>query len=236
MANSNAMNYAGYLRLETLLELQQPVSAKADDGGELFFIVAHQASELWLKSLLTELEELDDAIVRRELPWAAPMLHARRGLAAAKMLVTGVEALRSLDAETFMRFRDQLGNASGLQSTQFGRLRLLMGLGRPSGGPIEANLRALAESFGVYPFDAEALGARPRSDWYWLVDTLLELSSTVWRWGIYHIEVARRLIGERSGTGGTSGVHFLMGRMLDRPFPTLWRSQLAAARRDPPSP
>jgi tryptophan 2,3-dioxygenase len=50
-----AQNYADYLALDELLSLQRP---RANHSDELLFIVVHQASELWFKVLLHELELL----------------------------------------------------------------------------------------------------------------------------------------------------------------------------------
>ena len=47
------MSYADYLALDRLLDAQHPRSGSHD---ELLFITIHQASELWLKLALHELE------------------------------------------------------------------------------------------------------------------------------------------------------------------------------------
>ena len=224
------VTYGGYLQVENLLDLQRPVGDDTDQGGELFFIIAHQTSELWLKSLLVDLEGLDEAVTRREPLLGAPMIHARRALAGARMLVAGIESLRALDTEAFLGFRDHLGSASGAQSSQFARVRALVGIGKPNGGPIEASLRTFAQHHQV-ALDAVAAGNAVHDAWYWLVDTLLEFSSALWRWGVYHVDVTQRLIGALPGTGGTSGVQFLTDRLLERPFPTLWRGRVETLRR-----
>src|SRR6185503_13349728 len=47
--------YAGYLRINDLLELQHPLTPEAHD--ELLFIVVHQSYELWFKLILHELRK-----------------------------------------------------------------------------------------------------------------------------------------------------------------------------------
>ena len=232
MSETSELTYNSYLQLERLLDLQAPVGAGSEPGAELFFIVAHQASELWLKSVLSELDALRSALARCDPPSGAPMFHTRRALAGAKMLVQSVESLRTLDVDSFLRFRAQLGTSSGAQSAQFAKLRTLVGLGKPAGGPIEANLRAMAKARRLAPPDGFAGGSAAADDWFWFLDTLLELSGTIWRWGVYHLDNVQRLIGGRQGTGGTSGVSFLAGRLLDRPFPTLWTAPSADCVRD----
>ncbi len=48
------MSYGDYLRLDTLLAAQQPLS-EPPQHDELLFIIQHQTSELWLKLLIHEL-------------------------------------------------------------------------------------------------------------------------------------------------------------------------------------
>jgi tryptophan 2,3-dioxygenase len=51
-------SYGGYLRLDRLLDAQQPVSGAAGDTprhDEMLFIIQHQVSELWLKLMIHEL-------------------------------------------------------------------------------------------------------------------------------------------------------------------------------------
>ena len=48
-----AMSYGDYLGLDTLLASQKP---RSDEHDELLFIIIHQASELWLKLSLHELQ------------------------------------------------------------------------------------------------------------------------------------------------------------------------------------
>ena len=48
-----SMSYGDYLKLDPLLACQQPVS---DQHDEMLFIVIHQATELWLKLAIHELQ------------------------------------------------------------------------------------------------------------------------------------------------------------------------------------
>ncbi|MEM6533984.1 MAG: tryptophan 2,3-dioxygenase family protein, partial [Myxococcota bacterium] len=53
MTQVRAENYANYLQIPQLLELQQTITSAHD---ELQFIVVHQSFELWFKLALFELE------------------------------------------------------------------------------------------------------------------------------------------------------------------------------------
>ena len=50
----NRLTYAGYLRLDQLLDAQQPLSSPAHHD-EMLFIIQHQTSELWMKLMIHEL-------------------------------------------------------------------------------------------------------------------------------------------------------------------------------------
>ena len=52
-----ALNYASYLKLDGLLDLQEPRS-DPPEHDEMLFIVIHQVYELWFKQLLHEVEKV----------------------------------------------------------------------------------------------------------------------------------------------------------------------------------
>ena len=52
-----SISYGSYLALDELLTLQRP-RAEPEHPDELLFIVVHQASELWFKCMLHEIEHL----------------------------------------------------------------------------------------------------------------------------------------------------------------------------------
>ena len=79
---SGGTDYASYLLIDDLLELQRPLTPGAHD--ELLFIVVHQAYELWFKLILHELAAARDALAAGRPHAAAPCLRRdRRGRAAA---------------------------------------------------------------------------------------------------------------------------------------------------------
>ena len=52
--NDAALTYSSYLKVDELLELQQPLS-EGPEHDELLFIVIHQTYELWFKQSSGEL-------------------------------------------------------------------------------------------------------------------------------------------------------------------------------------
>ena len=51
-ATPAGMTYADYLKLDSLLSAQQPIS---DLHDEMLFVIIHQTKELWMKQMLHEL-------------------------------------------------------------------------------------------------------------------------------------------------------------------------------------
>ena len=118
-------DYATYLRIDDLLDLQQPLSEGAHD--EMLFIVVHQVYELWFKLILHELDAVVAALDEQRAHAAlAPM---RRAVAVEELLIEQLRVLETMSPDGFMRFRDPLAPASGFQSTQFREIEALSGAG-----------------------------------------------------------------------------------------------------------
>ena len=114
--------YAGYLRIDDLLELQQPLTPEAHD--ELLFIIVHQSYELWFKLILHELEQ--GARGAR----GPASRRARSGRSSARwpierLLLDHLDVLETMGPEGFLEFRDPLAPASGFQSQQFREIESL---------------------------------------------------------------------------------------------------------------
>ena len=67
-SNTDSVSYGSYLALDELLSLQRPRLPEHPD--ELLFIVVHQASELWFKCMLHEMDHLTRAMERGEVMYA----------------------------------------------------------------------------------------------------------------------------------------------------------------------
>ena len=108
--------YAAYLLIDDLLELQRPITEGAHD--ELLFIIVHQAYELWFKLMLHELARVD-AELRAGRPQAARCTQLKRVVAIDRLLLSQLDVLETMGPEGFLEFRDPLAPASGFQSRQF---------------------------------------------------------------------------------------------------------------------
>ena len=131
--------YGGYLRLPELLGLQTPRSEQRD---ELLFIVIHQASELWLKLCLHELEGTLDHIRDDDLEPAFKMLS--RVARIQTQMIQSWEILATMTPSDYSSFRESLGPSSGFQSHQYRALEFL--LGAKNGALIEV-FRAEPETY-----------------------------------------------------------------------------------------
>ena len=121
------LNYASYLELDTLLSLQRLRSEPAEHD-ELLFITVHQASELWFKMLLAELDKIVADLSDNHL--FRVISSFRRANAIVAVLVDHFTVLETMTPLSFLRFRDRLDTSSGFQSMQFRELENVLGLKR----------------------------------------------------------------------------------------------------------
>ncbi len=118
------LNYATYLRLDELLALQRPRS-EPEEHDELLFITIHQASELWFKVLLHELDKIKSDLSDNHL--FRVISSFRRCVAIVRVLIDQFTALETMTPLSFLRFRDRLESSSGFQSMQFRELEHTLG-------------------------------------------------------------------------------------------------------------
>ena len=129
------MDYASYLRLDTLLSAQAPESARrgAEAHDEMLFIVIHQAYELWFKQILHELERVARIFSGRVVDDAelSGAVHgAERVVRILQLVVSQIDVLETMTPMDFLEFRDLLVPASGFQSEQFRTIETRLGLTR----------------------------------------------------------------------------------------------------------
>jgi tryptophan 2,3-dioxygenase len=117
-----SQSYGDYLQLAQILTAQKPVSLHHD---EMLFIVIHQASELWLKLCLHELNAAVACIRRDDLGPSFKML--ARVSRIQTQLTQSWDVLSTMTPSDYSSFRDKLGRASGFQSHQYRLLEFIMG-------------------------------------------------------------------------------------------------------------
>jgi len=116
------MSYSDYLQLDTLLAAQRPCS---DEHDEILFLIIHQASELWMKAVLHELDA-----VRRQIQ-SDNLEPAFKGLARVSriqaQMIQSWDVLATMTPSDYSSFRDSLGQSSGFQSAQYRLIEFMLG-------------------------------------------------------------------------------------------------------------
>jgi tryptophan 2,3-dioxygenase len=221
------MTYQDYLELDTLLSLQSPRTAGTGASestvlSERFFIVAHQASELWLQQLILDLEAVLDAFTTSDdsssADWIVDVLH--RAAATMSLLQNHILVLDRLPVRDFATFRAFLGTSSGAQSAQFHRLSHLLGHGDKE-GPLYESFAAWVARSGLDLTELAPCGTESGVH-YRIIDALLDLGNNYWRWQTSHICLITKVLGDHAGTAGTEGANHLL-RHCTLPFPELRR-------------
>ncbi len=116
------MSYGDYLKLDTVLSAQQPLSSEHD---EMLFIVIHQASELWLKLAGYEVASAIANVKTSNFRHAFKVIARVRQI--LNQLVHSWDILATLTPVDYLKFRPVLGPASGFQSWGYRKLEFLLG-------------------------------------------------------------------------------------------------------------
>jgi tryptophan 2,3-dioxygenase len=127
------LTYGGYLRLDRLLDAQQPLSGSeraAPRHDEMLFIIQHQVSELWMKLMIHELRAAV-AHVRADALEPCFKILARVKL-IQKQLFEQWAVLETLTPSEYEAFRPALGTSSGFQSAQYRAIEFLLGNKNPA--------------------------------------------------------------------------------------------------------
>jgi len=116
------LTYGSYLCLPQLLDAQRPLSTAHD---EMLFIVIHQASELWMKLCLHEMDAAREALKADQVSPALKML-SRVGR-IQQQLIQSWEILATITPADYSLMRDGLAGSSGFQSHQYRLMEFMMG-------------------------------------------------------------------------------------------------------------
>jgi tryptophan 2,3-dioxygenase len=169
-----------------------------------------------------------------------------------RVLVQQVDVLETMTPQDFLEFRQRLAPASGFQSVQYRELEFLSGAKdagsvRRFKGLTDAERARLARrleeptlwdaflavlrGFGLPAGTDEEVTASLRTaahdrDRYaavWaLGEALLQHDELAASWRARHVVMVERMIGAKSGTGGSSGSTYLRSRLPLQYYPVLW--------------
>ena len=182
--------------------------------------------------------------------WAQHLL--QRMHVVERVLVQQVDVLETMTPQDFLQFRQTLAPASGFQSVQFRELEFLSGAKDPSfvkrfrDLSVEERARlqrrldepTLWDAF-VHVLEVRGLpvgtddditesvrrAAHDRAtyaDVWAIAEALLQHDELAAAWRARHVVMVERMIGTKTGTGGSSGASYLRSRLDLRYFPALW--------------
>ena len=240
-AKPDETNYASYLALDELLSVQRPLS-KPVHSDELLFIVVHQASELWFKAILHELDAVVASLAKFDAQRA--LWHVGRLNAMMRIVSSQLSSLELLPPQHFLQFRSFLGTSSGSQSVQFRAIEAASGLREPhfiaaleAHGPVPEQVKKYLDQptlqdllLGLIEHEGTTVkqlyvGPGP-STLFFLAEAFLEYEQAFAEWRFKHVQLVERVIGPATGgTGGTLGARYLAKTVSQRFFPKLWEAR-----------
>jgi tryptophan 2,3-dioxygenase len=214
LPGAGASDYERYLRTDELLSLQKPPEDRVH-RDELLFQTVHQASELWLKFAVSEVEEATRLIGLDQLAAASRLL--RRAVLALQYVTGQLDMLDQLDPWDYQLIRVALGHGSGFDSPGFRQVaRVTQALGPAFDRLLERSGVQLTEVF------------RRRSELeelHQLAELLTDWDERLRVWRFRHYSVVARAIGEQSiGIQGTP-VQVLGKLVAQRQLPKLWEAR-----------
>jgi tryptophan 2,3-dioxygenase len=169
-----------------------------------------------------------------------------------RVLVQQIDVLETMTPQDFLQFRQRLAPASGFQSVQFRELEFLSGAKDPGyvhrfKGLTEPEKERLArrlaeptlwdgfvhvlEEAGLDTSSDEAITQSLRTvahnrssyaDLWRLAEALLQHDELASAWRARHVVMVERMIGAKTGTGGSTGSAYLRTRLDLKYFPLLW--------------
>ena len=246
------LTYGSYLRLPDLLNAQHLESNPPAHDELLFITIHQVYELWFQQLLheVTAVREAMLDPTGERLWWAQHLL--QRMHVIERVLVQQIDVLETMTPQDFLVFRQRLAPASGFQSVQFRELEFLSGAKDPryvdrfKGLTDEENarLRRRLEEPTLWDAFLEVLRARglpagtddevqqslrtvahTREEYadIWAVsEALLQHDELAANWRARHVTMVERMIGSKSGTGGSSGSTYLRSRLPLRYYPLLW--------------
>ncbi|MCW2786138.1 MAG: kynA [Marmoricola sp.] len=190
-----------------------------------------------------------------DLWWARHLLNRMHVI--ERVLVQQIDVLETMTPQDFLEFRQRLSPASGFQSVQFRELEFLSGakdagyLARFKGLTAEEQARlgqrleepSLWDAFvhvlavrGLDTSSDEAITDSLRTaahdrgthaDVWALAEALLQHDELAAAWRGRHVVMVERMIGAKTGTGGSTGATYLRSRLSLKYYPLLWELRSA---------
>ncbi|WP_310992734.1 tryptophan 2,3-dioxygenase family protein [Aequorivita marina] len=119
LLQSKPITYWDYIQVDTLLSLQK---TRTDYKDEKIFVMYHQVTELTLKMMIHEIQQLSEGENLPEETWITKLNRLKR---YTRMLITSFDIMKDgMSYEDYNIFRSALTPASGFQCASFRTLEL----------------------------------------------------------------------------------------------------------------
>jgi len=249
------LSYGSYLRLDDLLSAQRPLTGSDD---ELLFVIIHQVYELWFKQILHETELLQRRLEAGDSPGAlhtarriAKILKTVVGQMDILETMTPQQfasfrpelgSSSGFQSTQFRHIEAVLGRRDFSAAVVDPALDEIM-----ARRPVFASLLRYLHVLGR-EVPADVLDRDPRQPWRpdeavnallarvyaesstpaEVCEALVDIDEGVQEWRYRHVKMVERIIGAKTGTGGSSGADYLRSTLFRPAFPDLWaiRSRL----------
>ena len=255
MSSPDDLTYSRYLRLDDLLACQRPLT---DSPDELLFVIIHQVYELWFKQILHEtallqrrLETGDSAGALHTARRIAKILKTAVGQMDVLETMTP-QQFASFRPELGSSSGFQSSQFRYIEAT-LGRRDFSAAVADPAleeitgRRPVFGSLLCYLSTTGLR-VPAEVLDRDPREPWHGddtvnallaevyagagtpaeVCEALVDIDEGLQEWRYRHVKMVERIIGAKTGTGGSTGAAYLRGTLFRPAFPDLWaiRSQV----------
>ena len=255
MSSPDDLTYSRYLRLDDLLSCQHPLT---DSDDELLFVIIHQVYELWFKQILHEAARLQDRLEAGDAASALPTARriakilktivgqmdvletmTPRQFASFRPELGGSSGFQSVQfryLEAVLGRRDfskvvvdqSLAEIMARRPVFASLLRFLVAggwhvpaaaLDRDPREPVAPDSEVQALLAEVYDQSGEPAE---------VCEALVDIDEGVQEWRYRHVKMVERIIGAKTGTGGSAGSSYLRATLFRPAFPELWeiRSRL----------
>lgn len=255
MSSPADLTYATYLRLDDLLSCQSPLT---DQHDELLFIIIHQAYELWFKQILHEAARLQDTLEGGDGAAAlATARRIAKILKTMVGQMDVLETMTPRQFASFRPELGSSSGFQSDQFRYVEAVLGRRDFGRAAADPVLAAITARRPVFASllrflaaagWDVPAAVLARDPREPMApdeevqallaqvyerqgepaEVCETLIDIDEGVQEWRYRHVKMVERIIGAKTGTGGSAGSAYLRSTLFRPAFPDLWevRSRL----------
>jgi tryptophan 2,3-dioxygenase len=249
MEPGDELTYGSYLRLDDLLSCQSPLTGQHD---ELLFVIIHQVYELWFKQILHEAALLQSRLEAGNGAGAlATARRIAKILKTAVGQLDILETMTPQQFASFRPNLGGSSGFQSYQFRYIEAVLGRRGFPRPvmdaelekivSRRPVFGSLLCFLRASG-YSVPADALDRDPRLPWEGddrvqellvsvyadssapeeVCEALIDIDEGVQEWRYRHVKMVERIIGTKTGTGGSTGADYLRGTLFRPFFPDLW--------------